>query len=733
MASPICIGVGSISNYAHPANDVKYSVSIRECLVDELSVPGKILLPKPADTLNPDESDVYLRLKIKAVDDAVVDGCVGDTAITRALDALSRISADTTITKLRKEKLMYFELQTIFDRVRMRGDGHFRFYRSQRSPDIVSNANPISEVPRKLEFDFSLSTSAASQSKSFWRDQQAWIEAKPSISDTPVTQNGVLSQVSGSQCADYARMHMSGSHFRVFSVGFLVFGVNLCTTIFDRDGVVFSPTLSLEDPIGRRTFFKLVYSLAFILSEVELGLDPTVIRVPPSLVPDNKGYPAFIIPPLAPDEAYWITAEASLWTSVSLLGRGTCVWPVRALESKDPRRSVKDTVSSGTLNPVLLGASSGSKRYILKNAWRRVGRDSESLVYQYIQSRGEGHPGIARWTAGADVGVSVAGLHAQNPDVLLPIDSQVLHRLVIEPVGKALNKYDTELELLKGFKMSLEGHKWLCDMGILHRDISPGDLFLSDDPEVPGFLADVESAIISGDLFSGQDAFETRTRTIDEAVVERRSCDNYLSPSAADLQSERIEFTNTQRRGAVMTGTLQFMAREVLEALRDNDSIRRTPEHDVEAFMNVFGYSLLYRLCRRTQPGSDAQKFFEMSFTDAFASLSVSCIPESRMSSSTLSWICAASKHGYLPPEIMSRPLRRLVLRLYHLYIAHKVVQLDRLLVQEYSDSDVEDQLSTPVPANLINHKDILKAIEKTIKRLEAKDAQFACHGPSVK
>ncbi|KAI0027775.1 hypothetical protein K488DRAFT_60489, partial [Vararia minispora EC-137] len=499
----------------------------------------------------------------------------------------------------------------------MRGDGHFRFYRSQRSPGIVSDANPTSEVPRKLEPDFSLSTNAASQSKSFWRDQQAWIEAKPSISDTPVTQNGVLSQVSGSQCADYARMHMSGSHFRVFSVGFLVFGVNFCTAIFDRDGVVFSPTLSLDGSVGRKTFFKLVYSLAFILSEVELGLDPTVIRVPPSLVPDNKGYPAFIIPPLAPDETYWITAEAPLWTSVSLLGRGTCVWPVRALESKDPN-------------------SSGSKRCILKNAWRRVGRDSESLIYQYIQSHGRGHPGIARWIAGEDVGVSVAGLRAQNPDVLPPIDSQVLHRLVIEPVGKALNKYDTELELLKGFKMSLEGHKWLCDMGILHRDISPGNIFLSGDPEAPGFLADVEYAIISGDLFAGHNVVETRTRTMDEVVVERRAYGNYLSPSAADLQSKRIEFSNTQRRGAVMTGTLQFMAREVLETLQFNNSIQRTPEHDVEAFMNVFGYSLLYRLYRQTQPGSDAQKFFEMSFTKAFASLSVSRILDSRMSASTL-------------------------------------------------------------------------------------------------
>ncbi|KAI0026770.1 hypothetical protein K488DRAFT_27257, partial [Vararia minispora EC-137] len=289
-----------------------------------------------------------------------------------------------------------------------------------------------------------------------WRDQQAWIEVRPSVNDTPVTQNGTLSKGSGSQCADYARMHMSGSYFRVFSVGFLVFGVNFCTMIFDRDGVMLSPTLSLEDPIGRKTFFKLVYSLAFILSEVELGLDPTVIHAPPSLVPDNKGYPAFIIPPLAPDETYWITAEAPLWTSVSLLGRGTCVWPLRALESKDP----------------------SSKRCILKNAWRRVGRDSESLIYQYIQSRGGGHPGIARWIAGADVGVSVAGLRTQDPSALPLTDSQVLHRLVIEPVGKALNKYDTELELLKGFKMSLEAHQWLCDMGILHRDISPGNIFL---------------------------------------------------------------------------------------------------------------------------------------------------------------------------------------------------------------------------------------------------------------
>ncbi|KAI0027776.1 hypothetical protein K488DRAFT_90473 [Vararia minispora EC-137] len=293
-----------------------------------------------------------------------------------------------------------------------------------------------------------------------------------------------------------------------------------------------------------------------------------------------------------------------------------------------------------------------------------------------------------------------------------------LHRLVIGPVGKTLDKYDTELEFLKGFKMSLEAHKRLCDMGILRRDISPGDLFLSDDPEVPGFIADVESAIISGDLFSGQDAFETRTRTVDEAVVERRPCDNYLSPSAANLQSERVEVTNTQRRGAVMTGTLQFMAREVLEALRDNDSIQRTPEHDVEALINVFCHSLLYRLCRRTHPYSHERPFFETSFANAFkfAGPLVSRMLEERMWASALIWI-ESHLALKLPPEIMSEPLKGLVSSFCKLYLLGMTSQ--NCPLHKKRGGPAKDQSGGQSPDDRINHKNVLKAIDEAIEELE--------------
>jgi hypothetical protein len=70
----------------------------------------------------------------------------------------------------------------------------------------------------------------------------------------------------------------------------------------------------------------------------------------------------------------WYTVGVPIWISVSLLGRGTCVW----------------LVQENSRGPLL----------VLKNTWRSGSRISESMVYGSVDGH---HPALAKLYQGEDV------------------------------------------------------------------------------------------------------------------------------------------------------------------------------------------------------------------------------------------------------------------------------------------------------------------------------------------
>jgi hypothetical protein len=243
---------------------------------------------------------------------------------------------------------------------------------------------------------------------------------------------------------------MSARPFMLFCVGILIFGTGFCVGIYDRDGITFSPIFDMFE--DTETLIRVVRTLGCNLSVEELGFDPTV-RVLTDLetqrLTGKTEYPSAVVPSCGNDLRQWCTIGPPIWTSLSLLGRGTNVWRVR------------EYVADVNGDPHMRG-----NEMIMKTAWRSSARTSESDIYLSIDQPPEG---LAKFECGGDVWhagpITVQNLRgkAVPSHALEDIDppTPVLHRLVLGTVGRPLWEYTSELDLLTGFRDALQGESLL--------------------------------------------------------------------------------------------------------------------------------------------------------------------------------------------------------------------------------------------------------------------------------
>jgi len=244
------------------------------------------------------------------------------------------------------------------------------------------------------------------------------------------------------QAADDAKFDLSAQPFQLFSVGLFIFGSLFCVAAFDRAGILFSPIQDMWK--DTKIFIRVIRSLTCRLAPGELGQDPTV-----SISPDQqreiwrkqtresvrelpKDFPTFVV---SVGDRRWFTVGLPIWTSVSLLGRGTCVWLVQE-DSKGP----------------LL---------VLKNTWRNVSRISESMIYGSVEGH---HPALAKLHWGEDVRfpeeqryIMTRNLRDLSPHDDIDGGDVVLHRLLLESRGRPLWEYDSDKELLQRIRAALSG------------------------------------------------------------------------------------------------------------------------------------------------------------------------------------------------------------------------------------------------------------------------------------
>ncbi|KAF8174887.1 hypothetical protein BJ912DRAFT_989456 [Pholiota molesta] len=322
--------------------------------------------------------------------------------------------------------------------------------------------------------DITISPCNANASKSKkWRDRDAFGEVKPSTKQGP--KPAIVGTIPSivTQSADYARLFMSARPFMLFCVGILIFGTEFCVGIFDRDGVTFSPIHDMFE--DTKIFVRVVRRLACDMTMADIGWDPTVTALSDEETKRLTGkdaYPSAIVSSIGRDRRLWCTIGPPIWSSLSLLGRGTYVWLVREYLPGDDKSL-----------PCLKG-----DEMIMKTAWRNSGRTPESTIYSSINP-----PilGLAKFECGGDVmfpiyledtgrhpsPITVQNLRSgpQARNVLSDYDSEypklpetpILHRLILKTVGRPMWTYTTDLDLLTGFRDALQAHQRLCNAGIL--------------------------------------------------------------------------------------------------------------------------------------------------------------------------------------------------------------------------------------------------------------------------
>ncbi|EIW56241.1 uncharacterized protein TRAVEDRAFT_73812 [Trametes versicolor FP-101664 SS1] len=415
-----------------------------------------------------------------------------------------------------------------------------------------------------------------------WRHCSAFIEVKGSASDLPITRDEKAIKDTLAQGADYARILFHARPFQLYVYGIFFCGDSWCLGYFDRRGAIIAAPVALYKDhqlvdAAFRDFVKMIIRFTWEITPEELGHDPSMVLLQ-GYGHYSKTPPRFLV--AINDSVEVRTFGLPMWSSQSMLGRGTAIW--KAVD-----------VSSGL--PV-----------ILKYAWRSQGRLAESAIYEKIASvfeaAGEAIPkGMASFKSGGDAQLEGGTLTVRAlrklPEFTKGIQPDaVLHRVVLNDFGKSLWEYSSGEELMDAMYTAVSAHLNLYKRKFLHRDISAGNILIR-------VHTVYQAAIPEKEL---DERFDTQDLPITEGFLTDFELASYPVPDPAAKEA-----------GETMTGTVAFMATELLQAVVAGKTITRTAAHDLESFCWVFIYTLYLRALRdmpKGQKRSDLQSEYRKIF-----------------------------------------------------------------------------------------------------------------------
>lgn len=270
-----------------------------------------------------------------------------------------------------------------------------------------------------------------------WRQICGFVEVKSTFNKGPNAPSATTVRQIVSQGANYARLILASRPFHLYVLCIFIYGPNFCLGWYDRRGVILSDDYHIDTNL--HILINVVLQLTTHMTPCQLGHDKTATLLNGHTYYQEQ-YPSFLVSMSSvTDTRRWKTVGPPIWSSLSLLGRGTATWRAISLQHNDA--------------------------VVLKTLWRSQTRRSESDVYRSITSA---MPGVATLSIGDDVRHSVG----RDANAIVTVgwlrstilqddtcvrDDPVLHRLALKTVGRPLWDAETSKIFITGSLAALRG------------------------------------------------------------------------------------------------------------------------------------------------------------------------------------------------------------------------------------------------------------------------------------
>ncbi|KAH9940654.1 hypothetical protein B0H21DRAFT_794386 [Amylocystis lapponica] len=191
-------------------------------------------------------------------------------------------------------------------------------------------------------------------------------------------------------------------------------------------------------------------------------------------------------------------------------------------------------------------------------------------------------------------------------------------RIVVDLVGRSLDTFQMTQEFAWAFLDTIKGHMQAYKMGILHRDVSEGNIMIVDGQPFRGFIHDFDyssfyrkamdelkasgelsppkkKTVLTSTSHRGKGIVARHKARREEKAREQLNVQNAMQAADAQPQNELKE----------RTGTLRFMAIDFL-SLRPGEKVVHLVQHDLESFYWVFIWIVLRHTRHEHPDGVDA-------------------------------------------------------------------------------------------------------------------------------
>ncbi|CAL1697201.1 unnamed protein product [Somion occarium] len=120
----------------------------------------------------------------------------------------------------------------------------------------------------------------------------------------------------------------------------------------------------------------------------------------------------------------------------------------------------------------------------VKDTWRPDTDKIHPELEVYAKLHAANVPNIATVVCGGDITVGGEAQRTRTQEVLVKFLPRIHYRLVFKEVGRPLDTYSESVEMIQFVGDAIEAHRgaWFL-AGVLHRDISEGNVLINDTPE----------------------------------------------------------------------------------------------------------------------------------------------------------------------------------------------------------------------------------------------------------